>query len=87
MLSLPTCKQVCEQLSENIDETISGPKKFKLKLHLLMCRLCRRYDHQLQLSVKTINLLEKSYHPNHSVKQRALQQYQTFHEDKHGKKS
>ncbi|MDH5433995.1 MAG: hypothetical protein OEY19_08615 [Gammaproteobacteria bacterium] len=61
---LPTCREVAEQLSENIDKPISGFRWFKLKLHLLMCVYCRRYDKQLNITSKAIKLSELTKAPN-----------------------
>ncbi len=82
---LPTCKQATEQLSENIDHNIRGFKLFKLKLHLMMCRLCRRYDKQINLSAQTINLVEPSIKPSDSLKAKVLHDYRGIHQDSQNK--
>ncbi|WP_196140006.1 hypothetical protein [Aliikangiella sp. G2MR2-5] len=65
---LPSCRQVAVQLSEDRDEKITGFKRFALKLHLSMCRHCRRYGKQLELSTKTINLLAHKSRPDPQLK-------------------
>ena len=69
---LPTCREVAEQLSEEIDQPITGFKKFKLKLHLLMCVHCRRYKEQLELSSKTVDLLAAKNQPNAELRETLL---------------
>ncbi|WP_444996562.1 hypothetical protein [Aliikangiella sp. IMCC44359] len=72
---LPSCKKVAEELSENIDQPITGIRGFKLKLHLLMCRFCRRYDKQINLSTKTINLVEPKSLPSPILRNKLLKHY------------
>lgn len=77
---LPTCKQVAEQLSENIDQPVKGLKWLKLKLHLLICVYCRRYGKQLELSSKTINLVDtKEYQPDQALKEIMMQRFKDCH--------
>ena len=70
---LPTCKQVTEQLSENLDQPISGIKRFKLQLHLWMCKYCSLYGKQIKLSSKTINLIEPKVKPSEEFKDKMIQ--------------
>jgi len=79
---LPSCKQVAEQLSENMEQPITGLSWFKLKLHLIMCQVCRLYGKQIELSAKTVNLLDSKETPSQALKQEILQHYR----DCHGKK-
>lgn len=79
---LPNCREVAEQLSENIDKPLTGMRWLKLKLHLLMCSYCRRYSKQIDLSAKTVKLNEKSIKPNEVLKQKLLQEYRECYGDK-----
>jgi hypothetical protein len=72
---LPTCRQVAEQLSENIDQPITGFKWLKLQLHLVMCKFCRLYGKQIDLSSKTINLIEPKVKPSIEFKDKMVQRY------------
>ncbi len=63
---LPKCREVAEQLSENIDQPVTGFKRFKLKLHLLLCAYCRRYGKQIELSSDTLNSIDKNNKPKPS---------------------
>lgn len=72
---LPSCKQVTEMLSENLDQPISGYRRFKLKLHLMMCRYCRRYGDQLSLASRTFELLiDKQSKPSDDAREALKQQ-------------
>ena len=79
---LPTCKQVAEQLSENIDQPVRGFKWLKLKLHLIMCKYCRLYGVQIELSSKTIKSLEEKTFPSEAVKEKALVHYREHQTEK-----
>lgn len=76
---LPTCKQVTELLSENIDEPITGIKWFKLKIHLLMCRYCLRYGKQIKISADSVRLTEDNVEPSETFKQEMVQHYRDCH--------
>ncbi|MGX5175459.1 anti-sigma factor family protein [Aliikangiella sp. IMCC44653] len=72
---MPTCKQVAEQLSHNIDTPITGLKRMKLKLHLIMCRLCRRYQKQINISAQSIRLVNQHKVPDSHLKLTMLNLY------------
>lgn len=44
---LPTCEQVSEKLSRSMDQKLSFRERFGIRIHLLGCELCRRYEKQL----------------------------------------
>jgi predicted anti-sigma-YlaC factor YlaD len=46
---LPSCKEITALLSAAMDGKPSCFTRWKIRVHLAMCRLCRRYDHQLHL--------------------------------------
>ena len=45
---LPTCRQVSRLQSDVLDQPLSLPKRFGLRLHLLICKWCRRYGKQIR---------------------------------------
>ena len=45
---LPTCRQVSRLQSDLLDQPLSLPKRFGLRLHLLVCKWCRRYGKQIR---------------------------------------
>jgi len=45
---LPTCRQVSRLQSDLLDQPLSLPKRFGLRLHLLICKWCRRYGKQIR---------------------------------------
>jgi hypothetical protein len=45
---MPTCRQASQLQSEALDHELSHAKRFGLRLHLLLCRWCRRYGEQIR---------------------------------------
>ncbi len=45
---LPACRQVSRLQSDLLDRPLSLPKRFGLRLHLLVCKWCRRYGKQIR---------------------------------------
>ena len=57
---LPDCKEVAELSSNSLDETLTLKKRVGLKLHIMMCKFCRRNNEQLYLIRKLIGKKLKS---------------------------
>jgi hypothetical protein len=51
------CREVAEWASEYIDRELSWRGYLAVRLHLLMCRLCREYVRQLSLVARTLRHL------------------------------
>jgi hypothetical protein len=45
---LPNCRQVSRLQSDLLDRPLSLPQRFGLRLHLLICKWCRRYGKQIR---------------------------------------
>jgi hypothetical protein len=45
---IPSCKQVARLQSAGLDTRLPMPTRLGLKLHLLVCRWCRRYGRQVR---------------------------------------
>ena len=43
----PTCDVITQMISESIDHKISLKNRLKIRLHVMFCKLCRRYQRQL----------------------------------------
>lgn len=48
MMGMPSCREVAERLSREQDEPNPHGRSLALRMHLLVCNHCRRYDKQLQ---------------------------------------
>lgn len=76
---LPSCKQVAEQASENIDTPLTGMKWFKMKIHLLICAFCRRYNEQMILSSETVKSLGEKETSSNAIRQQVAECYHETH--------
>ena len=56
---LPTCKEVAPWMSEVLDSDLPLARRIKLKLHILICVWCKRYQEQLFLLRETTQNLSK----------------------------
>src|SRR5438477_4619149 len=45
---IPTCREASRLQSVALDQPLSLPKRFGLRLHLLVCKWCRRYGKQIR---------------------------------------
>lgn len=52
---LPTCEDSARLQSEALDRRLSRLERLGLRLHLLICKLCRNYSRQLRLLRKTLS--------------------------------
>jgi len=43
----PNCREVSRLQSEALDHSLSAPKRTGMRMHLLLCRWCRRYGKQI----------------------------------------
>ncbi len=75
----PSCKQVAEQASENIDTPLTGIKWLKMKIHLLICAYCRRYNEQIILSSETVKSLGEKETDSKAIRQQVTECYNETH--------
>ncbi len=52
-----SCKDVTKLLSESMDRSLPPGKRIGVRLHLLFCRFCARYERQLLLIRETARRL------------------------------
>ena len=55
-----SCKDVTQLLSESMDHSLPLVKRTGVRLHLLMCRFCARYERQLLLIRETVRRIVAS---------------------------
>jgi len=44
---MPSCKDVTQMISDSMDQRLSWYRRTGIKIHLMMCDLCRRYEQHL----------------------------------------
>jgi hypothetical protein len=49
-----SCKDVTQLISESMDTSLPIGKRIGMRLHLLMCKFCARYERQLLLIRETV---------------------------------
>jgi hypothetical protein len=49
-----SCKDVTQFISESMDTSLPIGKRIGMRLHLLMCKFCSRYERQLLLIRETV---------------------------------
>jgi len=52
-----SCRDVTQLLSESMDTSLPIGKRIGVRLHLLMCKFCTRYERQLLLIRETVRRL------------------------------
>jgi len=52
-----SCKDVTRLISESMDHSLPFGKRFGVRLHLLICTFCARYERQLLLIRETVRRL------------------------------
>jgi hypothetical protein len=45
---MPACRDASRLQSQALDQSLSWPKRLGLRLHLLVCKWCRRYGKQIR---------------------------------------
>lgn len=45
-----SCKQVATLASQYLDQDVSAPMKWKIRMHLMMCANCRRFVRNLKIT-------------------------------------
>lgn len=53
------CDQIAEQASDYIDQQHSWRQRMAFRLHLFICRNCRRYISQLRSSINSLKLIKQ----------------------------
>lgn len=52
------CRDVEQQASEYLDQELTPLLQLRFRMHLLICRNCRRYIQQLRLTVSSLKQLK-----------------------------
>lgn len=52
-----SCKDVTQLISESMDTSLPIGKRIGMRLHLLMCKFCSRYERQLLLIRETVRCI------------------------------
>ncbi len=56
----PTCKEVHQLTSESLDRELSMIERARVRVHLLVCGACRRFNAQMQLIRRAMRQLDSA---------------------------
>ncbi len=80
-----TCKDVNPLISEALDHSLSFGNQVRLKIHLAICKVCRRYQEQIKLvrdlcrKFKGDPLTPSKVFLNDSIKDKIKQELKNYH--------
>jgi hypothetical protein len=57
------CKEVTHLVSESLDRKLPFHQRVGIRIHLLMCKLCSRYEQQL-LFIRKVSRAQKMHNEN-----------------------
>lgn len=68
---MPSCRDISELISAGMDRRLPWRKRLSIRLHVSLCKFCRRYEKQLHLLHASVrhyadpdaNVVEKSLSP------------------------
>ena len=63
-----SCKQTSQIISQSLDRPLTMREHFALKLHLLICKYCKRFSQQVQTLHVAIKTMVSSIESNNSIK-------------------
>lgn len=62
-----TCKQASQLISQSLDQRLNLRDRIKLRLHLLICSICSRFNHQLSQLRRALKALSLNTENDHSI--------------------
>lgn len=62
------CKQASELVSQSLDQQLSWSNKWQLKLHLLMCRYCKRFYTQMLAMRQSFKAMHEQVESDSDIK-------------------
>ena len=62
-----SCKKASQIISQSLDRPLTMREHFALKLHLLICKYCKRFSQQVQTLHVAIKTMVSSIESNNSI--------------------
>ena len=75
-----SCKDVTEEANSYIDDELPFMKRISVRMHLFICKNCRRYMDQLHLTVQTLGQI---YTPESISEERSQKIVECFKKEQH----
>ncbi|MEE4246347.1 MAG: zf-HC2 domain-containing protein [Kangiellaceae bacterium] len=83
MLGLPSCKEVTELSSKMLDEDVAWWERATLRIHLMMCDQCRRYQQHMKLTSQSVGYWMKGRKMPENLKQQLLEDFKQHSDCQH----
>jgi len=62
-----SCKQASQLISQSLDHPLTLRERFALKLHLLICKFCKRFSQQVQTLRVAIKTMVSAIENNNAI--------------------
>ena len=62
-----SCKQASQLISQSLDRPLAMRERFALKLHLFVCKYCKRFSQQVQTLRVAIKTVVSSIESNNNI--------------------
>ena len=62
-----SCKDITEKASDYLDKDLPFFTRLKVKMHLQICKHCKRYVEQLQLTIQALGKLKQTTNVDNST--------------------
>ena len=62
-----SCKQASQIISQSLDKPLTMRERFALKLHLIICKYCKRFSQQVQTLRVAIKQMISSIENNNTI--------------------
>jgi hypothetical protein len=62
-----SCKQASQIISQSLDRPLTMRERFALRLHLLICKYCKRFSQQLQTLRVALRQMTSSIESNSTI--------------------
>lgn len=63
-----SCKQASQLISQGLDKKLSMRERFGLKMHLMICKYCKRFSQQMQKLHVAIYSVGKQIEEDENIK-------------------
>ena len=63
-----SCKEASRLISQSLDRRLSWKERFNLRLHLLICDVCKRFSYQLDLMRQAIRQMTSQAELDEQIK-------------------
>ncbi|WP_020167739.1 MULTISPECIES: zf-HC2 domain-containing protein [Methylotenera] len=62
-----TCRETTQLISKSLDRQLSWRERFAVRLHLCICKYCKRFSQQLVVMRNALNRMTKSIEDDDSI--------------------